>query len=154
MSNMPLFAGFVIDRLLGIGATAEVFSARNLSAGRDVALKIFSPIVSRDSELVERLRSEAEILGRLRHPNVVSTFGIQNRDGAFAIELELVDGVDLRRWVEKSQSQIPFAEPAMWILVQIARGLGAAHEIGALHRDLKPENILISKSESAIEDYI
>lgn len=143
-SSRASFHGFNLNRLLGVGATAEVFSAGNLSTGRNVALKIFSSIVSHDQELVDRLKAEAEILERLRHPNVVATFGVQQHDGLFAIELELVEGVDLRKWMEKHQNLLPLFEPSLWIVAQIARGLGAAHEIGALHRDLKPENILIS----------
>ncbi len=143
------FQGFSIYRLLGVGATAEVFAAKNSTSGKDVALKVFSPLVSRDSDVINRLKEEAAVLARLRHPNVVSTFGIQmSHEGEgqsrFAIELELVDGVDLRTWMVECADKSPLVEHKIWALAQISRGLGAAHEIGALHRDLKPENVLVS----------
>jgi serine/threonine protein kinase len=151
MKENNRFPGFSIDRLLGVGATAEVFAAKNSKTGNDVALKVFSPVVSRDKDVINRLKEEASVLARLRHPNVVSTFGIQmsqDRDGQsqFAIELELVDGVDLRTWMTEHSERTLLIEHKLWALAQVARGLGAAHEIGALHRDLKPENILVSKT--------
>jgi serine/threonine protein kinase len=151
MKENNRFPGFSIDRLLGVGATAEVFAAKNSKTGNDVALKVFSPVVSRDKDVINRLKEEASVLARLRHPNVVSTFGIQmsqDRDGQsqFAIELELVDGVDLRTWMTEHSERTLLIEHKLWALAQVSRGLGAAHEIGALHRDLKPENILVSKT--------
>lgn len=151
MTESNKFPGFSINRLLGVGATAEVFAAKNSKTGNDVALKVFSPVVSRDKDVISRLKEEASVLARLRHPNVVSTFGIQmsqDRDGQsqFAIELELVDGVDLRTWMTEHSDRTLLIEHKLWALAQVARGLGAAHEIGALHRDLKPENILVSKT--------
>ncbi len=152
------YPGFELKRLLGVGATAEVFAAMNLSRQLLVALKVFSPMVSRDPELVKRLEDEAAILSRLKHPNVVSTYGVRNEGGSFALELELIDGQDLRQWLVGTSPQsaraISLIEPKLWVLAQVSRGLGAAHEIGALHRDLKPENILLSKTgEVKITDF-
>ena len=148
MLNTPTtdraYPGFELKRLLGVGATAEVFAAMNLTRHMPVALKVFSPMVSRDPELVKRLEDEAAILSRLKHPNVVSTYGVRNEGGSFALELELIEGQDLRQWMLGTAKELPLTEPKLWVLAQIARGLGAAHEIGALHRDLKPENILLS----------
>lgn len=158
MLNTPTtdraYPGFELKRLLGVGATAEVFAAMNLTRHMPVALKVFSPMVSRDPELVKRLEDEAAILSRLKHPNVVSTYGVRNEGGSFALELELIEGQDLRQWMLGTAKELPLIEPKLWVLAQIARGLGAAHEIGALHRDLKPENILLSLTgEVKITDF-
>lgn len=158
MLNTPTtdraYPGFELKRLLGVGATAEVFAAMNLTRHMPVALKVFSPMVSRDPELVKRLEDEAAILSRLKHPNVVSTYGVRNEGGSFALELELIEGQDLRQWMLGTAKELQLIEPKLWVLAQIARGLGAAHEIGALHRDLKPENILLSlNGEVKITDF-
>ncbi|MBK7890362.1 MAG: serine/threonine protein kinase [Bdellovibrionales bacterium] len=158
MLNTPTtdraYPGFELKRLLGVGATAEVFAAMNLTRHMPVALKVFSPMVSRDPELVKRLEDEAAILSRLKHPNVVSTYGVRNEGGSFALELELIEGQDLRQWMMGTAKELTLTEPKLWVLAQIARGLGAAHEIGALHRDLKPENILLSLTgEVKITDF-
>jgi len=143
---------FKMIKSLGIGATAEVFEASELGTDNHVALKVFSPLVLSDKEAMQRLRSEVEVLTKLRHPNVV-TLKAQHRDPRFyALELELVTGSDLRKWNESYDLQL--LEPRLWILSQIARGLGAAHELEILHRDLKPENILISEEgEVKVTDF-
>lgn len=144
--------GFNVERSLGVGATSEVFAATNLTTGKRVALKSFSQLILSDPELVQRLETEVEILGKLRHSNVVTLLSHQRGAESFVLELELVDGFDLRRWIESYDLQL--VEPQLWTLAQIARGLGAAHELGIVHRDLKPENILVSKDgEVKITDF-
>lgn len=134
---------FEIITSLGAGATAEVFKARNIKADRYVALKSFLSFVSQDSAALARLRDEIQILKTFDHPNVVKMMGEHMIDNQLCLELELVEGYDLREWMEESRN--PLIEADIWILVQVARGLGVVHEKGIIHRDLKPENILISK---------
>ena len=134
-----------IVRRIGAGATSEVYEARDRVTQRIVALKLFSPLVSADPSLLERLRSEVEVLSQLKHPHVVTLFGERVWKDRFALELELVSGTNLREWMEKNPVTSDFMEIRLWLLVQIARGLGGAHERQFLHRDLKPENILISR---------
>jgi serine/threonine protein kinase len=134
---------FEIIQSLGSGATAEVFKARNLGTGRFVALKSFLSFISQDPESLDRLRDEIQILKTFNHPNVVKMYGEHMLDSQLCLELELVEGYHLRDWM--AQSRNPLLEVELWILVQVARGLGAVHERGIIHRDLKPENILISR---------
>ncbi len=135
---------FEIIRSLGAGATAEVFKARNKETDKFVAIKSFLSFVSQDDEALKRLRDEIAILKTFDHPNVVKLYGEHMFNSQLCLELELVEGHHLRDWM--NQSRNPFLEVDLWILVQIARGLGAVHEKGIIHRDLKPENVLISKS--------
>lgn len=134
--------GYRVLRSLGAGATSEVFAAIKNDSGRSVALKRFSPLVSHDMETRRRLQSEVEALGQLKHPNIVGLGGVFDLPNAWGIELELVDGGHLSEW--SKDYELSLLEPKIWILVQIARGLGAAHEQDIIHRDLKPENILVS----------
>lgn len=122
---------FSLDRRLGVGATAEVFLAHVNASGEARALKVFTPLVLSDADTVRRVRMEMEALQKLSHPNIVRLFGGHGNDKAFALELEYVDGSDLRAW--RAKYSLPFTEPLFWILCQIARGL-------------KPENVLVSKN--------
>ncbi len=133
---------YQIIRSLGVGATSEVFAAIRLADGQQLALKVFSPIVLSDADALKRLAAEVEALEKLRHPNVVTLFRQNHSEDFFALELELVVGCDLRQWLK--DSKINLLEPKLWLLSQVAKGLGAAHEKGILHRDLKPENVLAS----------
>lgn len=134
---------FEIIHSIGAGATAEVFKARNTETDNFVALKSFSSFVSQDEESLTRLRDEIQILKSFDHPNVVKMLGEHTIDNQLCLELELVEGQHLRDWMKNSRN--PLVEVDLWILVQVARGLGAVHEKGFIHRDLKPENILISE---------
>lgn len=134
---------FEIIQSLGSGATAEVFKAKNTENDNYVALKTFLSFVSQDPESLKRLRDEIQILKTFDHPNVVKMYGEHMFNSQLCLELELVDGHHLRDWMATTRN--PLMEVDLWILVQVARGLGAVHEKGIIHRDLKPENILISK---------
>lgn len=139
---MERYPGFEVLSSLGRGATSEVFKARRSASGEMLALKVFLPVVMDDPECQSRLAEEVEILRTLRHANVVALYGQQSSADFSALELELVEGANLRAWLPAYE--MPLLEPRVWLLAQIARGLGAAHELGILHRDLKPENILVS----------
>lgn len=140
-------------RSLGVGATSEVFEVINTSTKQHSALKVFSQLVLSDTELLDRLQDEVEILGQLRHQNIVGLLSHQrSQEGQFALELELIDGTDLRQWLRSFD--LSLIEPKLWLLAQVARGLGAAHEMGVIHRDLKPENVLVSQlGEVKITDF-
>ena len=143
---------FKVIRSLGIGATSEVFEAINLKTDISVAIKIFSPLVANDDETMRRLRSEFDILKQLRHPNIVTPLSEFKDSKIYGLELELVRGCDLKAW--SKSYDLPLLEPKLWVLGQIARGLGAAHEIEILHRDLKPENVIVSENgEVKITDF-
>lgn len=133
-----------IVRSLGIGATSEVFEAVRVRDDTRVALKRFSAFVTNDPAMRERLRLEVEVLGKLRHPNIVNLLGTVETEHAFALELELVAGSSLGVWNAGYKGTL--LEPKLWILAEVTRALGAAHENQILHRDIKPENILVANA--------
>lgn len=139
---MAIPAEFRVLRSIGLGATSEVFEAVKTDSAEPFALKVFSPLILSDADAVQRLRGEIDALERLRHANIVALRTIHAQPDFFALELELIRGTDLRAWLAAYDSSL--YEPKMWLLAQVARGLGAAHENGVLHRDLKPENVLVS----------
>jgi tRNA A-37 threonylcarbamoyl transferase component Bud32 len=143
---------FVINERLGIGATAEVFAARRRDTNDPRALKIFTPLVLSDPDTVKRIEGEVSALRALQHTNIVHLFAAHSAPNELALELEYVCGSDLRAW--RKEYSLNLHEPLLWILCQIARGIGCAHENGILHRDLKPENVLVSeRGEVKLTDF-
>src|SRR4029453_16228079 len=89
------FGPFQILSLLGAGGMGKVFRARDLTLGRDVAIKIISSEVGHDPERRIRLEREARVLASLNHPNLASIYSVETIDGSPALVLELVDGPTL-----------------------------------------------------------
>src|ERR1700733_174431 len=127
---------------LGAGGMGEVYRARDLRLGRDVALKILPESFARDADRLRRFEQEARAVAALNHPNILAVFDIGEQNGSPFIVSELLEGESLRaaldRGVMPQRKTIEYG-------VQIAHGLAAAHEKGIVHRDLKPENIFITK---------
>jgi serine/threonine-protein kinase len=131
----------ILDKL-GEGAMGVVYRARDSAIGRVVALKMLSAEVGAEEELHQRFQREAEAIGRLNHPNVVTVYDLGHHEGQLYMAMELLEGEDLRSLVE-SRAEIPLADRVR-ILMQICEGLGYAHSKGVVHRDVKPANIHVS----------
>ncbi len=134
---MPLIQGeqlghYKIQSLIGKGGMGEVYRARDTHLGRDVAIKVLPPAVSRDPERRARFEREAKVLAALNHPNIATIYGIEQN----ALVMELVEGETLPRGLD--------LETALRYARQIAEALEAAHDKGIVHRDLKPANIKIT----------
>ena len=121
---------------------ADVYAARQLSLGRDVALKVLRSDYARDRDYVERFRREARAAAKLNHPNIVQVYEVGSVDSVFYIAQELIDGGNLRQRLEENGAI--GAEEATELLVGVASALELAAEAGITHRDIKPENIMRS----------
>ena len=131
---------------LGAGGMGEVYRARDIKLGRDVAIKILPSHFTADPERLARFAREARLLATLNHPNIGAIYGLEETDGITALVLELVEGPTLAdRW---RASRLPIAD-ALAIARQIAEALEAAHEKGIVHRDLKPANIVLQSAANA-----
>jgi eukaryotic-like serine/threonine-protein kinase len=127
---------------IGAGGMGEVYRARDIRLGRDVALKILPESFSREADRLHRFEQEARAVAALNHPNILAVFDIGQHDGSPFLVSELLEGETLRALLDRgAQPQRKTIEYG----VQIAHGLAAAHEKGIVHRDLKPENIFVSK---------
>jgi hypothetical protein len=132
---------YVVGRALGAGGMGEVWSARDESLGRDVAVKTLPESLAPDPEHLSRWEREARLLASLNHPNIATVYGIEPVEGSHVLVLELVDGQTLAERIAEGPIPTPEALP---IFRQIAAALEAAHEAGIIHRDLKPANIKIT----------
>ena len=136
-----LLGRYRLDNSLGRGSAAEVYRARDLELGRDVAVKVL-----RGEGLLAdaaRLREEARALARLAHPHILELLSIEEDDGQLFLVLELADGGSL---ASRLASHGPVSEAeARDLLGQVLEALSAAHGVGIVHRDVSPSNVLISR---------
>ena len=126
---------------LGAGGMGEVWRARDARLGRDVALKVLSPVFANDPERMARFEREAQLLASLNHPNIATLHGLEESGSTRALVLELVEGPTLAERIQAGA--IPLDE-TLPIARQIAEALEYAHDHGVMHRDLKPANIKIN----------
>ncbi|MBX3165939.1 MAG: protein kinase [Candidatus Eremiobacteraeota bacterium] len=124
--------------LLGEGGMGKVYRATDERLLRDVALKVMSGEMKRESQL--RFLTEARAVARVAHPNVVTIYEIGDSPVSF-LAMELVEGRELDDYT--GGKALAPAE-AVRLTLQIAEALAAVHERGILHRDLKPSNIMVS----------
>src|SRR5687768_4994190 len=141
---MPTFGRYEILDKLGEGAMGVVYRARDKALGRVVALKMLSPDVDGEDELHQRFQREAETIGRLSHPNIVTVYDLGRMDGQLFMAMELLDGEDLRAVIER-RTEVPLSDRVR-VMMQICDGLHYAHSRDVIHRDVKPANILVTSA--------
>lgn len=138
----PWLPGYELVASIGRGGCGEVFKARQLSLGREVAVKVVRLGQADDPTAAERFATEAAVLGRLRHPNVVSLYEFGRHDGTLFLVMELVEGEDLGQRLRRAG---PLAERTAWLIArQAAAGLAHAAALGVVHRDVKPGNLCLT----------
>ncbi len=126
---------------LGEGGMGVVWKALDTKLDREVAIKLLPETFSADAERVARFEREAKLLASLNHRNIAAIYGVDESDGRRFLVMELVEGEDLSRKLERGP--LPTDE-AIDVCHQLARALEAAHEKGVLHRDLKPANVQVT----------
>src|SRR5829696_869001 len=132
--------------LLGTGGFGRVYRVRDLHLERLVALKVLQPLLTRDPEVVERFRREAQLAAGLSHPNIVNIYDIAGRFGLIWYTMELIDGPSLAQLVERD-GPLPLPQ-VLRFLREALSALAHAHGFGLVHRDIKPENMLIDPAGS------
>ncbi|MCB9624327.1 MAG: protein kinase [Polyangiales bacterium] len=142
-----VFGGrYALESVLGRGGMATVYRARHTLTGQEVAVKVLHERFAEDDALRLRLAREAQAARALAHPNVVDIHDVGETDeGAPYLVMELLEGEPLDR-VLAARGKLPYDE-VVGLGLQIARGLGRAHDLGVVHRDVKPENVFVCRSD-------
>jgi serine/threonine-protein kinase len=133
-----------IRYILGVGGSASIYEAEDITFGRTVAVKIPHGNAGSKTIAAKRLVREARASGAVGHPNVceVSEMGTLPGGTPFVV-MERLIGETLRDRITNA-GRLPFGD-IVDIMMQVLSGLGAAHERGIVHRDVKPENIFLSR---------
>jgi Tol biopolymer transport system component len=136
------FGPYEILSLLGAGGMGEVYRARDVRLGREVAIKVLPATFADDESRLRRFEQEARATAALNDPNIVAIYDVGNVDGQPYVVSELLDGETLRTTL--GSGALPLRK-AIGYAQQIARGMAVAHRRGIVHRDLKPENLFVTR---------
>ena len=134
---------FEVKSEIGKGGMGAVFLARDISLDREVALKLLSPSLTRNEQMVERFLREARSQARINHINITQIYYIGHESGCHFFAMELVHGETLAEKLVEEGS-IDWQETLGYIR-QAAKGLAAAHERGVVHHDVKPSNMILTE---------
>ena len=127
--------------ILGEGGMGSVYRAWDVNMVRRVVLKFPRKSATSNPKLLKRLRNEAFALAKIEHPNVLRLYDFEQNDGSPFIVTEDVDGKELRAIIDEGSLN---PRESILLLIELSKGLQAAHEANILHRDIKPENILVT----------
>ena len=128
---------------VGSGGMSVVYKARCHKLNRLVAIKLLKEEFSNDSTFVGKFKMEAQAAARLSHPNIVNVYDVIDEGKLHYIVMELIEGATLKAYIAK-KGRLEIKE-TIGIAIQVAQGIGAAHEQNIIHRDIKPQNMIISR---------
>ena len=128
---------------IGTGGMSDVYKAKCHKLNRLVAVKVLKQEFSENANFVAKFRVEAQAAAGLMHPNIVNVYDVGEEDDIHYIVMELVEGITLKKYIEK-KARLSVKE-ATSIAIQVSMGIEAAHNNEIIHRDIKPQNIIISK---------
>ncbi|KDP45721.1 hypothetical protein JCGZ_17328 [Jatropha curcas] len=138
-----LFGKYELGKLLGCGAFAKVYHARNVRTGQSVAIKIINKKRIANSTLMSNIKREISIMRKLNHPNIVKLYEVLASKTKIYFVMEFVKGGELFAKVAKGR----FSEDlSRKYFQQLISAVGYCHSRGVFHRDLKPENLLLDEN--------
>lgn len=130
----------ILDRL-GSGGMGDVYRARDIKLGRDIAIKVLLPGITADPNRLQRFEQEARAAAALNHPNIVTVYSVEVVEGMQFLTMELIDGKSLAELIPKNGMRI---EEILKLAIPLADAISVAHGRGITHRDLKPSNIMVT----------
>ncbi|XP_054817998.1 CBL-interacting serine/threonine-protein kinase 11 [Prosopis cineraria] len=138
-----LFGKYELGRILGCGAFAKVYFARNVQNGQSVAIKVINKKKICGTGLMSNIKREITIMSRLHHPNIVRLHEVLATKTKIYFVMEFVKGGELFAKISKGR----FSEDlSRKYFQQLISAVGYCHSRGVFHRDLKPENLLLDEN--------
>jgi hypothetical protein len=137
-----------ITGLIGYGGMAGVFAAEEPRLGRSVAIKVMSPALMMDPQLVERFVQEARTIALLDHSNIVDIYEVEQREDLHWFVMSYLSGRTLGQVMTEAPEPLPVDVVRAWVY-QIGDALAYAHRHGIVHRDVKPGNVLLDQRGNA-----
>jgi serine/threonine protein kinase len=136
---------YVLGRQLGQGGMATVYVAHHPHLDRDVAIKVMHQNFLDDAGFVARFKREAQIVGKLTHPHIVSVYDFDEHEGLPFLVMKYVQGKTLKQASIKKPLSV---DEILRVMTAVGSALTYAHQEGVLHRDIKPSNIVLDKDET------
>jgi predicted Ser/Thr protein kinase len=136
-------ANFRIIEKLGEGGMGVVYKAMDVHLERPVAIKMLTPELSHNPEIVERFRTEARAQANLNHVNLATLYAFFVHEGNAFIAMEYVEGENFEQVIRR-RGPLPVEDAVPWFK-QALLGVGAAHRMGIVHRDIKPTNLMLNR---------
>jgi len=140
---------YEVGELVGEGAMAKVYRARDPEIDRTVAIKLLKDELCVDKEYVNRFLREAKAAGAISHPNIVTIFDVGRLGDTPYITMEFLDEKSLGDVLAENKKLS--IKQIIAIGTQLARALDHAHRRGIVHRDVKPGNILLMESGQSVK---
>jgi serine/threonine-protein kinase len=141
---------YVLQREIGSGGMATVYSAEDIRHARQVAIKLLRPELSAILG-GERFLNEIRVTAHLQHPHILPLLDSGDAGGLLYYIMPYVEGESLRARISRER-QLPIAD-AVRIARDVADALDYAHRHGVIHRDVKPENILLHEGRPMVADF-
>ena len=146
---------YEVQEVIGYGGMSTVYRALQHELDRTVAIKMLLPAYLNDASFRARFQSEARLIARLRHPNIVGIYDVSEDDGQPYLVMEYLEGITLHAAiVQRRQQELVFSPAeALDLLRPLANALDYAHSRNVVHRDLKPENIILTAHGPVLTDF-
>lgn len=126
---------------IGRGGMGRVYKAIHQTMGRNVAVKVLAPELTKTERAKQLFQREVRAAAKLNHPNIVTAYDANHAGDRFFLVMEYVDGPNLSSLV-KDHGPLSIQQACEFIK-QTAIGLAYAHGLGLIHRDIKPANLLV-----------
>lgn len=142
-SSNALFGKYEVGKLLGCGAFAKVYHARDIRNGQSVAIKVINKKKITSNTMMNNIKREISIMRRLRHPNIVRLYEMLATKTKIYFVIEYIKGGELFAKVCKGRLSESLCRK---YFQQLISALSYCHSRGVYHRDLKPENLLLDEN--------
>lgn len=141
-----------LEQLAGRGSMADVYQARHVDTGEQVAVKLMHPHLIQQPSALRRFRREAEVMLKVRHPHIAQVYECVAEAETAYIVMEYLAGGTLEQRLAKVSLQhgsVPLEQVDRWMTI-ICAAVDYAHRHGLVHRDLKPANIMFRDDDAPV----